>query len=90
MTTKTNSLRDFYDRQYFPTMQAGLSTRRRQPYISALNRLARFLGREPLLSDLSNQTFNQFWQWLKASHDRKSSYNTRRPRASDLAFCGRT
>jgi integrase len=75
MSTKT--LRDFYDRKFFPTVQAGLSARRRQPYVSAINRFARFLGREPLLSDLSNQAFSQFWQWLKASHDRKSSYNTR-------------
>jgi len=95
--TKTNTatLYQLYQFQYRPARQAGLRNRRRQPYISALNRFGRFLGREPYLADLTDDKLRQFVQWLDAAHGGKSSANTVAAIrslwrfAAEVGYCGR-
>ncbi len=95
--TKPESLTlyQLYQFQYRPARQAGLRNRRRQPYISALNRFGRFLGREPYLADLTDDKLRQFVQWLDAAHGGKSSANTVAAIrslwrfAAEAGYCGR-
>jgi integrase len=74
---KYRTLRDFFEQRYLPDDLDGGNIDQRKRYRSAINRLAKFLDREPLIVDLTAANFRNFHAWLMDSgFAMKSRYNT--------------
>lgn len=64
------TLRDYFARSYVPRRLVGGSKSRRHQYEVQFRHLHRFLGREPLLSDLDDETLGAAMVWLHEGLDR--------------------
>ena len=70
------TIRTLYQKQYRPSMQKRLGSRRCQPWVTGINRFAAFLEHEPRLSDLSEEKLDEFMQWLSRVYGPKSGENS--------------
>lgn len=78
MSINAISLPDFYRDVYEPLKLRSRSERTRELYRTTLRTLARFLGRVPTLSDLSDDQVNRYLSWFRRLPREPASVNKER------------
>jgi integrase len=81
---RVTSLREFYATFFEPLRLRSRSQRTKDLYQTSLRNLAKFLERQPRLSDLSDDTINRYLAWFRALGRAPSSVN--KERANVLAI----